>query len=312
MTNEPSGERSCWCGHPHLEAYSDAYHVCKACGTLVSRASLKIDLNELYDSTYWNERQTQHHGLPDIRERARLDLPERCTHWLRRLLSLRPPPARVLEIGCAHGGFVALLQWAGYKAIGIEMSPWVAEFARKTFGVEVLTGPVEQQPFAPGSFDVIVMNDVIEHLPDPLQTLRHCAGLLSPGGVFLVQTPEYKEHLTYPQLLETGDLFLKHMDRKNNEHLYLYSRRSSGLLFSRVGFPCVEFFNPIFPYDMFFAASTAPIAPAADAAVTSALALNPVGRLVQALLDKDFESTDGWWAIQRLESKLTPQPPKHP
>ncbi len=306
MKNEPSRERACWCGHPNLEPYSESYHVCRACGTLVSRASLQIDLGELYGSTYWNERQTQHHGLPDIRERARLDLPERCTHWLRRLLALRPAPARVLEIGCAHGGFVALLQWAGYKAVGIEMSPWVADFARKTFGVQVLTGPVEEQPFEPGSFDIVVMNDVIEHLPDPVGTLRHCAGLLGPGGLFLVQTPEYKEHLTHGQLVETADMFLKHMERNNNEHLYLYSRRSAGMLFARLGFPSVEFFGPIFAYDMFFAASAAPLRPVDDAAVASALTNHPAGRLVLALLDKDYESTDRWWAIQRLEAKLKP------
>jgi SAM-dependent methyltransferase len=301
--SEKTTNRACWCGHPALEDYSPLYRVCRACGTLVSRAPYAA---AIYDKDYWLGRQTERHGLPDIRARARLDLPERCTHWLRRLVSVRPPPARVLEVGCAHGGFVALLGWAGYEAMGTEMSPWVSRFAHETFGVKVLTGLIEEQDLKAGSFDVIVLNDVIEHLPDPIGTMGHCARLLAEGGLFLIQTPEYKEHIDYQTLVRANDLFIKHMDKKNDEHIYLYSRRSSGQLFGRLGFGHLDFSNPMFPYDMTFAAGRAPIAMQDDASVSRALEMRPVGRLVQALLDKAYESNDRWWAMQRLEAKLNP------
>jgi SAM-dependent methyltransferase len=308
MSDKPA-ERACWCGHPQLEPYSDDYRVCRACGTLVSRAP---QVEVLYSREYWTERQTGHHGLPDIRERARLDLPERCTHWLRRLLELRLPPGRVLEVGCAHGGYVALLGWAGFEATGTEISPWMSRFAHETFGVRVLTGHVENQDFEEGSFDVIVLNDVIEHLPDPLRTMGHCAKLLAKSGFFVIQTPEYIEHLSYADLRATNDLFLKHMDRNNEEHLYLFSRRSAGVFFSRLGFPRLDFSNPVYSYDMSFAASRSPLEPNDEAAVVDALSRAPVGRLVQALLDKARESADRWWAVQRLESKLHPPSAPHP
>jgi SAM-dependent methyltransferase len=301
--SKPATERACWCGHEGLEPYSDDYRVCRACGTLVSRASSNA---ELYDEDYWTKRQTEHHGLPDIRQRARLDLPERCTHWLRRLLSLRLPPARVLEVGCAHGGYVALLGWAGYDAVGTEISPAVVRFAKETFGVRVLTGFVENQPFQAGSFDIIVLNDVIEHLPDPVSTLTHCAKLLSSDGFFIIQTPEYREHLSYSDLKASNDLFLKHMDRNNDEHLYLFSRRSAGQLFSRLGFPHLDFSNPVYAYDMTFAASRSRLPAADKEAIEASLASRPIGRLVQALLDIAYESEDRAWAIKRLEARLTP------
>jgi 2-polyprenyl-3-methyl-5-hydroxy-6-metoxy-1,4-benzoquinol methylase len=301
--SEPTTDRACWCGHQGLEPYSDDYRVCRACGTLVSRAPWTA---ELYNDDYWTKRQTEHHGLPDIRKRARLDLPERCAHWLRRLLSLRLPPARVLEVGCAHGGYVALLGWAGYDAVGTEISPSVVRFAKETFAVNVLAGFVEKQAFEAGSFDIIVLNDVIEHLPDPVSTLTHCARLLSRNGLFAIQTPEYKEHLSYADLRASNDLFLKHMDRNNDEHLYLFSRRSVGELFSRLGFPHLDFSNPVYAYDMTFAASRAPLEPVAETSVEAALAGKPIGRLVQALLDKAFESEDRGWAIKRLEARQPP------
>ena len=293
-------ERACWCGHVGMEAYSSDYSVCRACGTLVSRAPFS---SKLYEKAYWLERQTEHHGLPDIRARARLDLPERCAHWLGRLLTLRLPPARVLEVGCAHGGYVALLNWAGFTAVGTELSPWVAQFAHETFGVRVLSGLVEDQPLETGSMDVIVLNDVIEHLPDPVSTLSHCARLLAPDGFFVIQTPEYKEHLGYSDLKAAGDLFLKHMDGNNEEHLFLFSRRSVSALFARIGRPVLEFSEPVYSYDMSFAASAAPLPRHDPAAIEAALQMQPLGRLVQALLDKAYESKDRWWAIQRLEGK---------
>lgn len=267
---------------------------------MVSRAAHSP---ELYNQDYWTNRQTAHHGLPDIRQRARLDLPERCAHWLGRLLPLRLPPARVLEVGCAHGGYVALLGWAGYEAVGTELSPWVAQYAHDTFGVKVLAGAVEKHDFQAESFDVIVLNDVIEHLPDPVATLAHCARLLSASGFFVIQTPEYKEHLGYKDLKASNDLFLKHMDNNNVEHLYLFSRRSAGEFFSRLGFAHLDFSNPVYSYDMSFVASRGKLAVSDDAAVQAALESRPTGRLVQALLDKARESNDRWWAIQRLEKK---------
>lgn len=309
--SDAATSRACWCGHPTLEHYSDDYHVCKACGTLVSRAPVnprhlrvERDAGEFYSKDYWLKHQAEHHGLPTLEQRARLDLPERCTHWLRHLLSRRLPPARVLDIGCAHGGYVALLNWAGFEAAGTEMSPWVVDFARRNFGVTAYVGPIEQQSFAVGSFDVIVLNDVLEHLPEPAKTLAYCAALLAPGGFFIIQTPEYKEHLNYADLKTASDLFLQHMDDNDTEHLYLFSRRGAGVIFGRLGFPHLDFWNPVYTYDMFFSASRAPLPENQPDAIAARLAGQPSGRFVLALLDKAFESTDRWWAIQRLEARL--------
>ncbi len=304
-----SSPRACWCGAPELFAYSDDYAVCKACGTLVTRenvqpADLAVtqDQDELYSKDYWLRRQSAKHGLPSLEARTRTDLPERCVHWLKLLLARRLPSAKVLEIGCAHGGYVALLRWAGYDASGTEMSPWIVNYAKETFGVPVAAGIIEEQSIRAGSLDVIVLNDVIEHLPDPAGTLGACARLLKPDGFFIIQTPEYKEHLSHADIQANRDPFEIHMKGKSDEHLYLFSRRSAQRLFAQLGFPHVGFENPIFPYDLFFTASRQPLPANSEERIAAALAAQlPTGRLVLALLDKAFESQDRWWAIQRLQ-----------
>jgi 2-polyprenyl-3-methyl-5-hydroxy-6-metoxy-1,4-benzoquinol methylase len=314
MSQEPLPQphaRACWCGDSRQFAWSPDYNVCLVCGTLVSRAvhapdalEVKADAGELYSKDYWLKRQAERYGLPPIQQRARLDLPERCVHWLNLLLKRRLPPARVLELGCAHGAYVALLRWAGYDATGTEMSPAIVDLAKATFGVPVLAGRVEELPFAPASFDVVVLNDVIEHLPDPVATLRHCTALLKPDGFFIIQTPEYREHFNYEEIVRTGDLFEAHMKGKSEEHLFLFSRRSVQRLFAQLGFSSMAFENPIFSYDMFFTASRAPLPENSADAIAANLMQRPEGRLVLALLDKAYESSDRWWAIQRLEARL--------
>lgn len=312
MPNASSSPRACWCGESRLAAYSDEYLVCKTCGTLVTASPIKpsdltvtSDTSELYSKDYWLRRQSAQFEYPSLTDRSRLDLPERCVHWLKLLLGRRLPPAKTLEIGCGHGGYVALMHWAGYDASGTEMSPFIVDYAKQTFGVRVSAGTIEQHSLAQGSLDVIILNDVIEHLPDPVGTLSACTQLLKPDGFFVIQTPEYKEHLTYADVIRTGDKFIEHIRGKADEHINIFSRRSTQQLFTRIGFPCVGFENPMFSYDLFFTASRQPLPRHSDQAIAEALTMQrPTGRLVLALLDKAYEANDRWWAIQRLEKQL--------
>ncbi len=196
--------RNCWCGNTALAPFSTDYRVCAQCGTLVSQVGLDFeqlcvrdDDHDFYGKQYWLSHQVQDLGNPDIFQRARQDMPERCLHWLKMLMAYRLPPAKVLEIGCAHGGFVALLRWAGYDAMGLELSPWIVDFARNTFDIPILLGPIEKQELPIGSLDLIVLNDVLEHLPDPLGTLSACIRLLQP---------ERRPHYSDPQIPRANDV----------------------------------------------------------------------------------------------------------
>ncbi|MDB5294304.1 MAG: hypothetical protein JWO31_287, partial [Phycisphaerales bacterium] len=287
---------TCWCGNADLEPFGPEFLRCAACQTLVSphrgRATaaevtaVGPDEAGLYGKDYWFGHQTADVGYPDLVARAEFDLPERCAHWLRTLLAYAPPPGRVQELGSAHGGFVALLRLAGYDAAGLELSPYVVDFARRTFGVPMLAGPIEQQPIEPGSLAAVAMMDVLEHLPDPVGTVRHVASLLRPGGVLVVQTPRYPEGETYASLAARDDYFLNQMRGKAPEHLLLFSRTSAAQVMAAAGLPAVAFEPALFAgYDQYFVAGREPLARATEEAQAAALRATPGGRLARALLD---------------------------
>ena len=285
---------ACWCGNGELVAFSPDYARCGRCETLIS-LKLFEDRPEdtdpesgLYGREYWFSHQENDLGLPDLRRRSRSDLPERCIYWLRRLVQRRLPPGRVLEIGCAHGGFLHFLSLAGFQVLGLELSPWVANFANVTFGVPVDVGRVEEQSYPLGSFDLIVLMDVVEHLPDPLGTLAHCFTLLRQDGLVAIQTPNYPAGQSLDALRERNDPFLKML--LPEEHLNLFSRPALESLFRKLGAVELRFEKAIFQaHDMFVFASREPLQGYSMQQIAETLCSSPRGRIVQALFDKQEE-----------------------
>lgn len=285
----PSPAR-CWCGEPGLLPWGSGYLRCPRCATLVVAsapgpevARVDDEARSPYGLHYFDE-HARELGHPTLRERARSDLPERCAFWAEALLRFRPPPARTLELGCASGAFVALLAEAGYQATGLDLSPAVTAFARETFQVPVLTGPLETQALPPGSVDVAILMDVLEHLPDPLGTLQALERLLAPDGLLLVQTPRFDPSRSPEALRAQDDAFLAQL--KPAEHLFLLSPDAAGALLSRAGLPHVRFLPAIFSaYDMCLVAAREPPRELLPEAGREALRRTRGGRVVEAVLD---------------------------
>lgn len=274
-----------------MQPYGRHYAVCQECGTLVSLSApsaedliVRDDDQDFYGKHYWLEHQRDDLGSPDILSRARSDLTERNVHWLKTVLKYRLPPANILEIGCGHGSFVALMRQAGYNGAGVEVSPWVVDFARNTFGVPIHNGSIEALDYPANSVDVMVLMDVIEHLPEPYKAMSRCFDLLRPDGLLIVQTPRFKEGEDVGAMLEKHDRFVEMM--LPDEHIYLFSERSITQLFGHLGANYIAFEPAIFAhYDMFFVVSREPLKPHSRAEIESALLATPQGRIALAILD---------------------------
>ena len=97
---------------------------------------------------------------------------------------------RLLEAGCAYG-FLLDEAKRDFDVTGIELAEPAAEHCRRS-GLHVLTGPVDDRLLKElGAFDVIVMLDVIEHLPSPRDTVALLAGHLKPGGIIVITTGDF-------------------------------------------------------------------------------------------------------------------------
>ncbi|MBI1765366.1 MAG: class I SAM-dependent methyltransferase [Acidobacteria bacterium] len=99
------------------------------------------------------------------------------------------PAGRALEIGCGNGVYLACLKQHGWRVAGVELSERAALLGKQRWGIEIHTGTLAADTFAPESFDYVRLCDVLEHVYDPVETLRLVARFLKPGGTVFLQTP---------------------------------------------------------------------------------------------------------------------------
>jgi SAM-dependent methyltransferase len=97
---------------------------------------------------------------------------------------------RVLDVGCGGGYFVEQFSLKGAQCSGVDYSPHAVAFAKNRYpsrDVRLLTG-YELGIFEPGSFDVVTLIDVIEHVADAPKLLSEIKHLLKPGGRLIIST----------------------------------------------------------------------------------------------------------------------------
>ena len=137
--------------------------------------------------------------------------------------------ARILDIGCANGGLLGALRRIGYvRLLGIDPSRSCVAQAAAGHGVEVRVGTLTQLPQDLGSFDVILLSHVLEHVVDLRATLDRVRPLLAePGGLLYVEVPDasrYTEHLVSP------------FQDFNVEHINHFSPETLRRLLAQAGF----------------------------------------------------------------------------
>jgi 2-polyprenyl-3-methyl-5-hydroxy-6-metoxy-1,4-benzoquinol methylase len=157
---------------------------CDTCGLLYvenppSQAELK---------THYSFESGYHLGLAE--DAATVATHAREARRNLRVLSQSAPPGRLLDVGCSTGLFLGVARESGWNIHGLEYSADSAQIARSRLGTDVVDqGELLPGRFAPASFDVVTMWDVIEHMPDPRSALRVVHEILKPGGLYIAKTP---------------------------------------------------------------------------------------------------------------------------
>jgi 2-polyprenyl-3-methyl-5-hydroxy-6-metoxy-1,4-benzoquinol methylase len=108
---------------------------------------------------------------------------------LDRLAVAVDPPGMLLDVGSYMGLFLKSAIARGWRGRGIEPDRDAWRHATSTLGLDVCWGTLETCPQPKGGFDAVTMLQVLEHVPDPRQTLADVRGLLRPGGALIVEVP---------------------------------------------------------------------------------------------------------------------------
>ena len=197
---------------------------CASCG-LVRQETRPAAPGEFYDSAYYatdNPKGGYSNYFLDAGVNRRTF--QRRLRAIERRYGKR---GRLLDVGAALGDFVLEAQAAGWRAEGVEISGYAAARARGR-GAVVHTGLLEELRLPAARFDVVTLYDTIEHLTDPVATLREIERLLVPGGLLHLVTPNVGG-------LQARVLGAKWYHYKPGEHLFYFSPATLRVAIERAG-----------------------------------------------------------------------------
>ena len=101
-----------------------------------------------------------------------------------------PADPRIADLGCGTGGNLPMLARHGYVT-GVETSPKAAAMAREATGLAIVGGEAHATGLPDGSFQLVTMFDVLEHLDEEAPALAEVSRILAPEGLFLFTVPAF-------------------------------------------------------------------------------------------------------------------------
>jgi 2-polyprenyl-3-methyl-5-hydroxy-6-metoxy-1,4-benzoquinol methylase len=213
----------------HRESGGHALVECAECGVWAVQPRPSLDeLRARYDASYyapWNA-----------------EAPARARMWRRRLRFLdRAWGKRLLDVGCAEGAFLDAARGAGFDVQGTELSPHGANTTAQRLGVPVHCGELIDARFESGSFDVMTLWHVLEHVLFPGETLAEAHRILRPDGLLVVAVPNRVCPIfraTY-RIVRGRSLHLYHPGDRE-QHLYHWTPDSLTRALEQAGLEVVE------------------------------------------------------------------------
>lgn len=139
-------------------------------------------------------------------------------------------PGHLLDVGAGPGFLISAARDRGWDAIGLDLNPWAAKYAREELGVQVGTETFIDAAFAPATFDAVTMMDLIEHVGDPSELVREAARVIKPGGLLVILTPDAGSPVSRALGRRWPEV------RRAPEHLSLFSVSGLAHLVKREGF----------------------------------------------------------------------------
>ena len=194
---------------------------CASCGLLRSDPVLEINLSQLYEESTFDY-STEVNGL----KKTYLGL-------VRKALGRNVPTGSIFEVGGGNGFFLEAAKDYGFKKIaGVEPSFAAIEAARNDVKPHLIASMMSGSVLPQNAFQIGAMFHTLDHLQDPIQTLKDCLEALEPGGTFVVAV--HNERSWSAKLLGERSPII------DVEHTYLYSLETGKQIFEKAGFKNVR------------------------------------------------------------------------
>lgn len=201
---------------------------CDECGLIYTSPRIKAP-----EKVYWGNIDTYY-------SEARLVFEHRAPHhrdpnYLEELNLIRryKPSGRFLDVGCNMGMLLRHVRRMGWIGVGLEPSPSLSTLARRD-GLTVYNCLMHELPASEeGSFDIIALSDVFEHIAEPIAFLQSALRYLRPDGIIYIKVPNGLWNLFKQRAAEARGCRPEQGIWDSYEHVVHYTGRTLRAMLSR-------------------------------------------------------------------------------
>jgi len=193
---------------------------CSGCGVIfTSPLPTETQLAEFYTGSYYEFNRSRLEGKG-------MAFAGRLRRWREK--------GRFLDIGCATGFFMnGIRKYSEWEVYGVDFGEKAVRYARDELGLEVKHGELSDAGYPPAFFDYIHVNNVLEHVLDPVWLLRECRRIIKPDGIFYLSVPNgFNDSLDLINFYEIDNM----PARSKNGHIFFFPARTLIRLFDHAGF----------------------------------------------------------------------------
>jgi SAM-dependent methyltransferase len=193
---------------------------CQGCGVIYFSPMPSVkELAAFYSASYYDMDRHREEGKG-------MAFARRLNGWKR--------TGTFLDVGCATGFFInGIRKHSSWEVFGTDFGESAVRFARETLHLDVLLGNLTDANYPEASFDYVHVNNVLEHVLDPVSLLKECRRIIKPGGVFYLSVPN-----GYNDSLDLFDFYRieRQPARSKNGHIFFFRDRTLLRLFDEIGF----------------------------------------------------------------------------
>lgn len=190
---------------------------CAGCGVSFFDPMPTVEeLNRFYSSSYYNFDRDREEGKGMA---------------FARQLKRRSETGKFLDVGCAAGFFLnGIKKNSAWDVYGVDFGESAVRFARQKLDLNVTRGDLADAAFPDGFFDYVHVNNVLEHVLNPVSLLTECRRVLKPGGTLFLSVPN-----GYNDSLDLVDFWKEEQKpaRSKNGHIFFFADRTLRRLFGQ-------------------------------------------------------------------------------
>ena len=191
-----------WCGSENAQLHIELKDLfltqepfkileCKDCGLLYTTPRPnKDEIGKYYKSDeYYSHQENTEGFIPKVYEKVKsINLKNKYT-----IATEKTRKGKILDIGCGVGDFLHTMEQHGWEGTGVEPSEEAKAIAKKRIKAQLLSSE-EQENLTEGSFDVITMWHVLEHVDALRWQIQQLYRQCKPGGRIIIALPNYKSY----------------------------------------------------------------------------------------------------------------------